>query len=76
MLDIGFLKNFNEFLIHSSLKIRHYSIWSLSNIIVSNEIFANKVFVFEDVFEKVLKILIVDEEIVLFKKKKIRQFFL
>ena len=64
MIDIGFLKTLNQLLGHSSLKVRHFTAWTMSNILISNESIAQQVFGFEDLLDKTLKILITDEEIV------------
>jgi len=69
LYEIGLLKSLNFFLSSSSLKIRHLTAWTISNMMSSNEIIATQVFLFEDVFEKFLKILITDEEIVNFLTK-------
>lgn len=63
-MDIGILKIMNNFLASSSLKIRYYTCWTLSNIIFSNEMIAAQVFGFEDLMDKILKILVTDEELV------------
>ena len=63
-MDIGILKILNKFLGSASLKIRYYTCWTLSNIIYSNELIAAQVFGFEDLMDKILKIIVIDEELV------------
>lgn len=60
----GFIPEISQNLQHSSVKIRHFSLWTLSNILATDEKTCWKTLEGTDLLDKILSIIALDVELV------------